>query len=131
MSNKRNRDVLDEVEYIVDEYEYPSDNGLDEEPTKLDNSSFHLRGNNFSSHVQGNSSSSSMAPGSSSSSAVLSSNAEFYANDRSFFIDGALEHQYRDRFGLARGGFSDFSSPPFSCSSRFPARMALYNPCRS
>ncbi len=33
-----------------------------------------------------------MAPGSSSSSVALSSNADFYANDRSFFIDG-VEHQ--------------------------------------
>ena len=38
-----------------------------------------------------------MASGSSSSSVALSSNADFYfyANDRSFFIDG-VEHQYRD-----------------------------------
>ena len=90
MSNKRNCAVLDEDEYIIDEYEYPSNNGSDEDLTY--NNSFNLRGNNFSSHgLQGNSSSSSMAPGSSSSSAALSSSAEFYANDFS-----SMEHQYRD-----------------------------------
>jgi hypothetical protein len=47
MSNKRNRAVLDEDEYIIDEYEYPSDNnGSDEDPTQVDNS-FYLRGENF------------------------------------------------------------------------------------
>ena len=95
MSNKRNRAVLEEDDYVVDEYEYSSDSACDVEPTQVDHS-FYLRGENFSSHgLQGNSGSSSMAPGSSSSSAVLSSNAEFYANNRSFFIDG-VEHQYRD-----------------------------------
>ena len=94
MSNKRDRAVLEEDDYVVDEYEYPSDSAYDEEPTQVDNS-FYLRGENFSSHgLPEKDSSSSMAPGSSSSSSALSSNG-FYANDRSFFIDG-VEHQYRD-----------------------------------
>ena len=39
LSNKRNRSVLDEEdEYIINEYEYPSDNGSDEDPTQVDNS---------------------------------------------------------------------------------------------
>ena len=38
MSNKRNRSVLNEDEYIINEYEYPSDNGSDEDPTQVDNS---------------------------------------------------------------------------------------------
>ena len=76
MSNKRNRAVLEEEEYVVDEYEYPSDNGSDEEPTQVD-SSFNFRGENFSSHgLPENESSSSMAPGSSSSSSALSSHAD-------------------------------------------------------
>ena len=93
MSNKRNRAVLEEDEYVED-YIYPSDNCSDEEdPTQLDSSFLLLRANNFSSHgPQGNSSSSSMAPAGSSSSAALSSNDEFYAKDDSFFIDG-VEHR--------------------------------------
>ena len=93
MSNKRNRAVLEEEEYVVDEYEYPSDNGSDEEPTQVD-SNFYFRGENFSSHgLPENDCSSSMAPGSSSSSSALSSHADFYANGRSA-ING--EHNYRD-----------------------------------
>jgi len=95
MSNKRNRAVLEEDEYVED-YIYPSDDCSDEDPTQLLDSSFLLRANNFSSHgPQGNSSSSSMAPAGSSSSAALSSNDDFYAKDDSFFIDG-VEHRYRD-----------------------------------
>ena len=88
MSNKRNRAVLEEEEYVVDEYEYPSDNGSDEEPTQVD-SNFYFRGENFSSHgLPENDCSSSMAPGSSSSSSDLSSHADFYACDRSVVING-------------------------------------------
>jgi hypothetical protein len=95
MSNKRDRAILEEDDYIVDEYEYP-DSADDEEPTQVDHNSFYLRGENFSSHgLPENDGSSSMAPGSSSSSSALSSNV-FYANERSFFIDGVDEHQYRD-----------------------------------
>ena len=72
---------------------------------------FIFAGKFFSSHgLQGNSSSSSMAPGFSSSSAAVSSNADSYANDRSFFIDG-VEHQYRD--------FSNYSSPPYLAAPDF------------
>ena len=117
MSNKRNRAVLDEDEYIIDEYEYPTDNGSDEDPTQVDNS-FYLRGENFSSHgLQENSGSSSMAPGSSNSSAALSSNADFYSNDRSFFIDG-VEHQYRD-LDLPAEDSRIPVRPPFLAASDF------------
>ena len=44
MSNKRNRAVLEEDDYVVDKYEYPSDSAYDEEPAQVDNS-FYLRGN--------------------------------------------------------------------------------------
>ncbi len=37
MSNKRDRAVLEEDDYIVDEYEYP-DSAYDEEPTQVDHS---------------------------------------------------------------------------------------------
>ena len=48
MSNKRNRAVLEEDDYVVDEYEYPSDSAYDEEPTQVvDNNSFYLRGEIF------------------------------------------------------------------------------------
>ena len=94
MSNKRDRAILEEDDYIVDEYEYP-DSADDEEPTQVDHNSFYLRGENFSSHgLPENDGSSSMAPGSSSSSSALSSNV-FYANERSVFING-VEYQYRD-----------------------------------
>ena len=117
MSNKRNRAVLDEDEYIIDEYEYPSDNGSDEDPTQVD-SSFYLGGENFSSHgLQENSGSSSMAPGSSNSSAALSSNADFYSNDRFFFIDG-VEHQYRD-LDLPAEDSRIPVRPPFLAASDF------------
>ena len=33
MSSKRNRGVLEEDDYVVDEYEYPSDSAYDEELT--------------------------------------------------------------------------------------------------
>jgi hypothetical protein len=93
MSNKRDRAVLEEDEYVEDEYEYP-DSADDEEPTQLDHG-FDLRGENFSSHgLPENDGSSSMAPGSSNSSSALSSNV-FYANERSVFING-VEHNYRD-----------------------------------
>ena len=83
----------------------------------MDNS-FYLHGENFSSHgLQGNSSSSSMAPGFSSSSAAVSSNADSYANDRSFFIDG-VEHQYRD-LDLPAENSRIPLRPPFLTASDF------------
>ena len=122
MSNKRNRAALDEDEYIIDEYEYPSYNGSDEDTTTQIDNSFYLRGENFSSHgLQENSGSSSMAHGSSNSSSALSSNAYFYANDRSFFIDG-VEHQYRELDLPAEDSFSNlfqFVCPPFLAASDF------------
>jgi hypothetical protein len=110
MSNKRNRAVLEEDDYVVDEYEYPSDSAYD--------NSFHLlHGEIFSSHgLPENDGSSSMAPGFSSSLSALSFN-DFYANDRSVFIDG-VEHQYRDSDLPAENSRIPLR-PPFLAASDF------------
>jgi hypothetical protein len=116
MSNKRDRAVLEEDDYVVDEYEYPSDSAYDEEPTQVGNS-FYLRGENFPSHrLPENDGSSSMAPGSSLSSSALFSNG-FYANDCSVFIDG-VEHQYRD-LDLPAENSRIPVRPPFLAASDF------------
>jgi hypothetical protein len=57
-----------------------------------------------------------MAPGSSSSSSALSSN-DFYANNRSVFIDG-VEHQYRD-LDLPAENSRIPLRPPFLTASDF------------
>ena len=58
-----------------------------------------------------------MAPGSSNSSAALSSNADFYSNDHSFFIDG-VEHQYRE-LDLPAEDSRIPVRPPFLAASDF------------
>ena len=63
-----------------------------------------------------------MAPGSSSSSAITSK-AGFYANDRSFFIDG-VEHTYRDLDQPAAAEDSRIAlRPPFLAAPDFQQEL--------